>query len=88
MSNDEQEDPDSAMERFEDLARKVLSKTKDDLNKAEERAEEIVDEALGPPPAKGPALGDDKDRASYAHALIDRCGTWSPRRVLFREVSP
>jgi hypothetical protein len=45
------------MERFEDFARKVFSKTKDDLKKAEE----IVDEALGLPPAKGPALADDED---------------------------
>jgi len=40
---DEKRDPDTAMERFEDFARKVFSKTKDDLKKAEERAEEIVD---------------------------------------------
>ena len=58
MNGDEAE---SAMERFQDFARKVFSKTKDDLKKAEERAEEIVDEALGPPPAKGPALADDED---------------------------
>lgn len=49
------------MERFEDFARKVFSKTKDDLKKAEERAAEIVDEALGPPPAMGPALADEED---------------------------
>ena len=57
--SDEQHDPEAAMERFEDFARKVFSKTKDDLKKAEERAEEIVDEALGPPPAKGHALADE-----------------------------
>jgi hypothetical protein len=57
--NDEQHDPEKAMERFEDFARKVFSKTKDDVRKVEERAEEIVDEALGPPPAKGPALADE-----------------------------
>jgi hypothetical protein len=32
-----------------------------DVRKAEERAEEIVDEALGLPPARGPALADDED---------------------------
>lgn len=58
--SDEQRDPDTAMERLEDFARKVFSKTKDDLKKVEERAEEVVDEALGPPPAKGPALADDE----------------------------
>jgi hypothetical protein len=47
------------MERFEDFARKVFSKTKGDLKKAEERAEEIVDEAIGPSPATGPAIADE-----------------------------
>ena len=61
MTDDEQHDPDTAMERFEDFARKVFSKTKGDLKKAEERAEAIVDEALGPPPATGPALADEED---------------------------
>ncbi len=55
MSNDEQHDPETAMERFEDFARKVFSKTKDDLKKAEEHAEEIVDDVLGP------ALADEED---------------------------
>jgi hypothetical protein len=58
--SDEQHDPEGAMERFEDFARKVFSKTKDDLKKAEDRAEEIVDEALGPPPAPGPAIAEDE----------------------------
>ena len=49
------------MERFEVFARKVFSKTKDDLKKAEERAEEIVDEAIGPPPARGQAIAEDED---------------------------
>jgi hypothetical protein len=52
-------DPESAMERFEEFGRKIFRVTKDDLKKVEERAEEIVDEALGPPPAKGPALADE-----------------------------
>jgi hypothetical protein len=49
------------MERFEDFARKVFSKTKNDLKKAEERAEEIVHEAIGPPAAGGPAIVEDED---------------------------
>ena len=59
--SDDKLDPDKAMERFEEFARKVFSKTKDDLKKAEERAEEIVDEAIGPPPAPGPAIAEDED---------------------------
>ena len=55
-----EDDSETAMERFEDFARKVFSKTKDDLKKAEERAEEIVDEALGPPPVPGPAIAEDE----------------------------
>lgn len=47
------DDAASAVERFEDFARKVFSKTKDDLKKAQE----IVDEAIGPPPA----VADDED---------------------------
>jgi hypothetical protein len=61
MTDDQQHDPETAMERFEDFARKVFSKTKDDLKKAEERAEEIVDEAIGPPPAPGPAIAEEED---------------------------
>jgi hypothetical protein len=36
-------------------------KTKDDLKKTEEAAEKAVDEAIGPPPAGGPAIAEDKD---------------------------
>jgi hypothetical protein len=53
--------PGSAMERFEEFGRKIFRVTKDDLKKVEERAEELIDEALGPPPAKGPALADEED---------------------------
>jgi hypothetical protein len=49
------------MERFEDFASELFSKTKDDLKKAEQRAEEIVEEALGPPPQGGPGLADEDD---------------------------
>ncbi|MDP9110116.1 MAG: hypothetical protein M3M96_00575 [Candidatus Eremiobacteraeota bacterium] len=59
--SDEQHDSEAAMARFEDFARKAFSKTKDDVRKVEERAEEIVDDALGSPPAKGPALAEDED---------------------------
>ena len=59
MSDSETNDPENAMERFEEFGRKIFRVTKDDLKKVEERAEEIVDEALGPPPAKGPALVDE-----------------------------
>ena len=59
--SDEQHDPEGAMERFEDLGRRIFRVTKDDLKKAEEAAEKIVDEAIGPPPARGPALADEED---------------------------
>jgi hypothetical protein len=58
---DEQHDPETAMGRFEDFGRRIFRVTKDDLKRVEDRAEELVDEALGPPPAKGPALADDED---------------------------
>ena len=48
------------MERFEEFARKVFSKTKDDLKKAEEATEKVVDEAIGPPPVPGPAIAEDE----------------------------
>jgi hypothetical protein len=54
-------DPDDAMERFEDFGRKIFRVTKDDLKKAEEAAEKVVDEAIGPPPATGPAIAEDED---------------------------
>jgi hypothetical protein len=59
--NDEQHDPDTAMERFDALLGRIVKVSKDDLEKAERKAEEIVDEAIGPPPARGPALADDED---------------------------
>lgn len=49
----------SPMERFENLLGRIISAGKKDVKKAEQAAEEIVDEALGPPPAKGPALADE-----------------------------
>jgi hypothetical protein len=58
---DEQREPGSAMERFEDFGRKIFRVTKEDLKKAEEAVEKVVDEAIGPPPAHGPALADDED---------------------------
>lgn len=39
----------------------MFSKTKADVKKVEHAAEEIVEEALGPPPAHGPALADEED---------------------------
>jgi len=56
---DEDDDPETAMERFEDLGRRLFRVTKDDLKKAEEAAEKVVDEAIGPPPATGPAIAED-----------------------------
>jgi hypothetical protein len=38
MNDDEEHDPEAAIERFEEFARKVFSKTKDDLKKVEQRA--------------------------------------------------
>jgi hypothetical protein len=42
MSDDEQQDPEAAMERFKAFARKVFSVSKDDPKPAEEPAEEIT----------------------------------------------
>jgi hypothetical protein len=42
-----QDDPEGAMERFEDLGRRLFRVTKEDLKKAEEAAEKLVDEAIG-----------------------------------------
>lgn len=47
------------MERFNDLLGRLVKVSKEDLDEAERAAENIVDEALRPPPAKGPALADD-----------------------------
>jgi exonuclease VII small subunit len=53
--------PESAMERLEEFGRKIFRVAKDDLKKAEEAVEKVVDDAIGPPPAKGPALAEDED---------------------------
>ena len=59
--DDEQRDPEKAMERFDALLGRIVKVSKEDIEKAERAAENIVDEALGPPPARGPALADDED---------------------------
>jgi hypothetical protein len=58
---DEDDDAKTAMERFEDLGRRLFRVTKEDLKKAEEAAEKVVDEALGPPPVGSPALDDESE---------------------------
>ena len=47
------------MQRFEDLAKRLFHVAKEDVEKAERAAEEVVDDALGPPPAQGPAIADE-----------------------------
>ena len=51
MSDDKSE---SAMQKFEDLATRLFSIAKDDVAKAEEIAEEAVDELLGEKPVEKP----------------------------------
>lgn len=53
MSGD---DSRTSMERFEELGRKLFRVAKEDLEKAEREAKEIVDDAIGPPPAEAPAI--------------------------------
>jgi len=45
---------DSAMQKFENLATRLFSIAKDDVAKAEEIAEEAVDELLGEKPVEKP----------------------------------
>jgi hypothetical protein len=59
MMNDD--DPETAMQRFEDLLGRLVSVTTEEVQKAERAAEEIVEEALGPPPSGAPALDDEAD---------------------------
>jgi len=59
--SDEHHDPETAMERMNELLARIVSAGKKDVEKVEHAAEEIVEEALGPPPAKGPALAEDED---------------------------
>lgn len=49
------------MERFEDLLGRIVSVTKDDVQKAERKAKELVDDLLGPPPSGAPALDDEEN---------------------------
>lgn len=59
--NDEQHDPESAMERFHDLLGKLVSVSKEDVAKIERAAEELVQDALGPPPAGSGAIEDEAE---------------------------
>lgn len=61
MNNDEQHNPDTAMERMMDFGRRLFRVSKEDLKRVEEAAESVVDDALGPPPATGRALADEED---------------------------
>lgn len=54
--SDEHESP---MQRFEDLAKRLFHVAKEDVEQAERAAEEVVEDALGPPPAHGPAIADE-----------------------------
>jgi hypothetical protein len=47
------------MQRFEDLAKRIFRVAKDDVEKVEHEAEEIISEAIGPPPATGPAIAEE-----------------------------
>jgi hypothetical protein len=58
-NDDEQHDPESALERMEDLGRRLFRVTKDELAEVEREAEEIVRDALGPPPEGGEAVAED-----------------------------
>lgn len=49
------------MERFEDLGRRLFHVRKGAPKRAEDVAEKVIDETLGPPPAGGPALADEED---------------------------
>jgi hypothetical protein len=53
------DDPESAMQKFEDLATRLFSIAKEDLEQVEEVAKEAVDDVLGPPPAGAPAIDDE-----------------------------
>lgn len=53
------EDPESAMQRFEDLLGRLVSVSKEDVEKAERAAKELADDLLGPPPSGAPALDDE-----------------------------
>ena len=52
MRND---DDESAMKKFEELATRLFSIAKDDVAKVEEIAEEAVDELLGEKPVEKPS---------------------------------
>ncbi len=55
MSNDDK----SAIKKFEDLATRLFSIAKEDVEKIEETAKEAVDDVIGPPPAAAPAIEDE-----------------------------
>jgi len=61
MTDGEHPQAETPMQRFEDLLGRIVSVTKEDVKKPEEVAEKVIDEALGPPPAGGPAIPDEDD---------------------------
>jgi len=52
-------DDSTPLQRFEDLAKRIFRVAKDDVEKVEHEAEEIISEAIGPPPATGPAIAEE-----------------------------
>lgn len=59
MSNGEQHDPETALERMEDFGRRLFRLTKEELAEVEREAEEVVRDALGPPPEGSEAVAED-----------------------------
>ncbi len=47
------------MQRFENLLGRLVSVSKEDVEKAERAAKELADDLRGPPPAGAPALDDE-----------------------------
>jgi hypothetical protein len=59
MNSNSGDKPESDMQRFEELATRLFSIAKEDVEKAEEVAKEAAEDVLGPPPAPAPATDED-----------------------------
>lgn len=56
-----EDEGEAAMKRFRELLGHLVSVSKEDVAKIERAAEELVQDALGPPPAGSGAIEDEAE---------------------------
>jgi hypothetical protein len=75
--SDDKSGAESAMQKFEDLATRLFSVAKEDMEDVEEVAKEAVDDVLGPPPAGAPAVDFTRTGGRQKRHFQNSVNTWN-----------